>query len=89
MKRLIIKVSGKVQGVFFRASARDVAGKLGLAGIVRNEPDGSVYLEVEGEEKDVDAFMEWCRKGPARAQVQTLDTETAGLNGYVGFRIVR
>ncbi|MDZ4716565.1 MAG: acylphosphatase [Cytophagales bacterium] len=89
MKRLTIKVSGKVQGVFYRATAREIAVQAGLTGIVRNEPDGSVYIEVEGEEGAVDDFVKWCNKGPARSQVQTIHVEAGELKGFVGFRIVR
>ena len=63
--------------------------KLGLAGIVRNEPDGSVYLEVEGEEKAVDAFVEWCRKGPSRARVDSVRIEAAVLKEEDSFRVLR
>ena len=69
-KHLSIKVSGLVQGVFFRASTKAEAEGLDIKGLVRNEPDGSVYIEAEGEEQNVDAFVEWCRKGPPRAIVR-------------------
>ncbi|MBL4736088.1 MAG: acylphosphatase, partial [Flavobacteriales bacterium] len=55
-----IRIEGKVQGVWFRASTRDEAGRLGLRGFVRNEPDGSVYAEVEGEENEINEFVKWC-----------------------------
>lgn len=89
MKRYIIRVSGKVQGVFFRVSTKENADHLGLNGIVRNEPDGSVYVEAEGQSVSLEAFAAWCKKGPNRAQVVTFVMEEADPKGYVGFTIVR
>jgi acylphosphatase len=54
MKRITITVSGLVQGVFFRYTTRNVARKLGLKGIVKNMPDGTVYIEAEGEDADLE-----------------------------------
>ena len=89
MKRLTIKVSGRVQGVFYRATANEIATQMGLTGMVRNEPDGSVYLEAQGEEKVVDAFVEWCRKGPSRARVDNVQIEVAVLKKEDSFRVLR
>jgi acylphosphatase len=89
MKRMLIRVSGKVQGVFFRASAKDEADRLGISGIVRNEPDGSVFIDAEGEPESVTLFAHWCHYGPPRASVMTFVTEEATPKGYVGFKIER
>ena len=70
MKNLKIKVTGKVQGVWFRANTKNEADKLGLHGFVRNEPDGSVYIEVSGDDDAVDAFLEWVKHGPELAKVE-------------------
>lgn len=71
MKKLAIRVYGTVQGVFFRASAGEEARKLGVALLVaRNEPDGSVYLEAEGEDAALKKFVGWCHKGPPLAKVE-------------------
>jgi len=72
-KRLTIKVSGKVQGVWFRARTREEAGKLSLAGSVWNNPDGSVGIVAEGEELQLQQFLVWCRRGPSSARVVDLD----------------
>lgn len=72
-RHVSIKVSGRVQGVFFRASAKREADRLGLGGFVRNEPDRSVYIEASGRYVDVDAFIHWCRQGPPMARVTQLD----------------
>ncbi len=65
--RLIIR--GRVQGVFYRASACERARALGLGGYVKNLPDRSVEAVAEGTAAAVDAFVEWCRVGPPRARV--------------------
>lgn len=89
MKACTLYISGKVQGVFFRASAKEVADQLGIRGIVRNEPDGSVCVEAEGDEMALARFIAWCKKGPPRAHVVTFVMEDATPRGYVGFKIDR
>ena len=74
-KHLIIKIFGRVQGVGFRYAAREKAAKWGIAGTVRNEPDGSVYAEMEGEEEALRKFLAWCRKGPWLAKVERVEEE--------------
>lgn len=73
-----ITVSGRVQGVLFRDSARRRARKLALTGFVRNEPDGSVYIEAEGEKEKLNEFLKWCRKGPLFASVKEVHSESKG-----------
>jgi acylphosphatase len=68
--RARVVVSGRVQGVFFRAETRDRARSLGVACSVRNNPDGTVEAVFEGERDRVDSMVEWCRRGPALAQVE-------------------
>lgn len=87
MKRYIIRVTGKVQGVFYRDSARRVATTLGLSGVARNDPDGSVYIEVEGEESALEEFLEWCSVGPEHAIVQQARHNETEPIGYEGFEI--
>lgn len=89
MKHLNIRVTGKVQGVFFRASARDVARSLGLLGYVRNEPDGSVYIEAEGGETELSQFTGWCRNGPSHARVSDLQIEEGPVQNLGNFDIKR
>lgn len=69
MKHIDIIVRGKVQGVFFRASAKKEAEALGLTGHAKNMDDGTVFIEVEGEEGALRRFSDWCRRGPAHAKV--------------------
>ncbi|BCX87677.1 acylphosphatase [Methylomarinovum tepidoasis] len=68
-KRWHIWVSGRVQGVFYRAHTVEAARRLGLTGWVRNLPDGRVEIVAEGEEKALQALLDWCRQGPPLARV--------------------
>jgi acylphosphatase len=86
-KRFCIRVIGRVQGVFFRASARAEAERLGLCGFVRNEPDGSVYAEAEGEGEALARFVDWCRRGPSQARVEDVETKEEEPRGFAGFVI--
>ena len=83
-----IRVTGHVQGVGFRWSAANEARKLDIKGYVKNLSDGSVYLEVEGSEKQLNIFVEWCKKGPGYGFVGSVKTESASLVNYTDFRIV-
>ncbi len=89
MKHLKIKVIGKVQGVWFRASTKDKADELGLHGYVKNEPDGSVFIEVSGAEKLIEDFLKWVKKGPELARVDDLIVENNDKEYYDGFVIKR
>ena len=75
MKHLDIKIYGYVQGVFFRFSAQEKAQIMGINGFVRNESDGTVYIEAEGEEDDLKQFLSWCHKGPSGARVEKVESE--------------
>jgi acylphosphatase len=82
-----IRIAGRVQGVFYRASARAEADRLGLRGFVRNESDGSVYAEAEGEREALDRFVAWCRVGPAHARVDHVEIREGEPQGRVGFKV--
>ena len=84
-----IIVKGKVQGVFYRASAREKADDLGLYGWVKNRADGSVEICVEGEYRMVQEMTEWCWQGPARARVEAVDVKEVDPAGYLDFKINR
>jgi acylphosphatase len=73
-RRLAVRVEGRVQGVFFRESARQTAQGLGLSGWVRNLPDGAVAAEAEGDEVPLQAFVRWCHKRPPAARVTAVQT---------------
>lgn len=82
-----IRVVGVVQGVYFRASAREEAWRLGLAGVARNEADGSVQIEVEGDEAALETFVGWCRVGPPTARVERVEVRSGEPVGHQGFTI--
>ncbi|HKC61002.1 MAG TPA: acylphosphatase [Myxococcales bacterium] len=88
--RAEIVVRGRVQGVFFRASAQQEGLQLGLTGEVRNLPDGSVEAIVEGEREAVDDFVAWCRRGPPSADVEDVDVKLrAPRNEFRTFLVAR
>lgn len=84
-----VRVSGKVQGVFFRASTREKAKALGINGFVRNERDGSVFIEAEGEEDHLERFLSWCRQGPPRARVVSCEIKEIESRNFSDFVIER
>jgi len=87
--RTRIVISGRVQGVYFRASARDAARMYGLAGWVRNRRDGAVEALVEGEEAAVRAFTRWCHSGPSGAYVTDVQLISEPYTGeFKDFRVV-
>ena len=87
IKHFNIRIYGFVHGVCFRDTARRIAGELGVAGFARNDADGAVYIEAEGEEDDLEKFVGWCRKGPGSARVERVEASEGELCGYQDFRI--
>lgn len=88
-KHLNIRVTGKVQGVHFRDSTKAVADQLGITGHVCNKNDGSVYIEAEGDPFFLEQFIEWCYKGPDRAQVEQVETKEAEVESFQNFIVKR
>ena len=89
MIRATIVIRGRVQGVYFRASAREVARVQRLSGWIRNRLDGGVQAVVEGEEDAVQAFIAWCHVGPAGAYVTDVEATLEPYSGeFQGFRVV-
>jgi acylphosphatase len=82
-----LTVTGRVQGVSFRAYAEQEAARLGLAGWVRNEPGGDGAAHVEGASEDVDAFVRWCREGPRLARVESVQVAPAADTGATWFEV--
>lgn len=70
-----LKITGRVQGVWFRGSTQQQAALLGLSGWVRNMPDGSVEAYVEGEKEIIETFIQWCHRGPTMARVENVEVE--------------
>ena len=89
MKHTNIKITGKVQGVFFRASTKAVADQMGIKGLVKNEKDGSVYIEAEGDETTLSMFLEWCNEGPDKSIVENVAVEDGEVKNYRNFEVVK
>jgi acylphosphatase len=80
-------ISGRVQGVFFRAEAKARARSLGVAGWVRNRPDGAVEAVFEGPREAVESMVRWCEQGPAGAKVDAADVTWEEPVGDEGFEV--
>ena len=86
--RAKVRVTGRVQGVWFRQSTKNTADQYKVTGWCRNCPDGSVEAVFEGEETAVKAILEWCKSGPDMARVDNLQVDTATPTGeFTSFRI--
>lgn len=89
MKTIRLTVKGKVQGVYFRASAKNKAGELGITGWVKNLPDDNVEIKATASEELLQQFIAWCRQGPSRASVHELIIEELPFESFSDFRIIR
>ena len=87
MVRYRIVVSGRVQGVFYRASCRQMAQEHGVSGWVRNRPDGTVEAVFEGAPDDVGRLVEWSRRGPRAAEVADVQVVPEPPEGLSGFQV--
>ena len=88
-KAVIIKIIGQVQGVGFRYNAKGEADRLGICGFAKNEPGGEVLIEAEGEEEDLQNFIDWCHHGPSLARVEKIKISKAPLKNFPDFIIER
>lgn len=89
LRTVSIHVSGRVQGVWFRASAKREADVLHINGFVRNEPDGSVYIEASGQSDSIDLFIAWCHRGPELARVDRVDVREIPAQIFDDFMVSR
>lgn len=80
-----IRVQGKVQGVFYRSSTEKKARELNLTGFVRNDPDGTVYLEAEGPMPAVVELIDWCHRGPKDARVMKVNYAPGAMRNFQKF----
>jgi acylphosphatase len=87
MRRVRVRLSGRVQGVFFRASCAERADELGLSGWIRNVPGGDVEAVFEGTESAVAQMLSWCREGPPLARVDRIEEVDESPAGGSGFHI--
>jgi acylphosphatase len=90
MQRTIsITITGKVQGVYYRQSAREKALELGLTGEVKNMGDGNVHIMATGTQEQLAIFTGWCKKGPPRAVVAGVEILELPLKQFDHFAIIR
>jgi len=87
MTAVHLLVHGRVTGVFYRASAQEAACRLGVMGWVRNRSGDCVEIHAEGDPKQLDQLIAWCRRGPAQAQVTSVDQEWVDPEELTSFEI--
>jgi len=87
-KHLNIKIHGSVQGVCFREYAKKKADELGVCGLVRNENDGTVQIEAEGDNDSLQKLVDWCQHGPSYARVEKIDVEEGSMEGFESFEVL-
>jgi len=87
VKHYDLKISGRVQGVGYRAFAKRTAIQLGLRGFVKNMMDGTVYIEVEGDKDTLDRYVIQCRKGPGWAHVDNVKVTESPYQSFEDFRV--
>lgn len=85
MKAVLIHIYGRVQNVGFRRCALEIANNLNINGFIRNEPDRSVYIEAEGEEDNLNQFIQWCHEGPSWAHVTEVKIADWVVSDYKNF----
>jgi len=87
MQHYNIKISGRVQGVGFRYSARNMAKTYAIKGFVKNDYDGAVYIEAEGDEENLRHFIRWCRNGPSSGRVNEISVEPGEFQDFKSFSV--
>jgi len=89
-KEIILKISGLVQGVFFRAEAKKIADQLGIRGYVKNDPEGKVIIVAQGDDQALKKLEKWCWQGSAQAKVEDVKIKKRSTNLiYKKFKIKR
>ena len=89
MPTISITVIGKVQGVWYRAGTRNRARELGIIGTVRNQPDGSVYIEAQGSDEQLQELINWCKKGTPHARVDEVFITKSIEKDFEEFKVLR
>ena len=89
MPTVHLLIKGKVQGVFYRGSAREMAEKLDITGWIRNTSEGDVEALISGNQLNIDKFVNWCWQGPARARVDTVEVKREAEKSFDGFQVIR
>lgn len=88
MKTIKIRISGIVQGVFFRKFAKENADRLRIRGFVRNLNSGKVEIVAEGRDENVNEFLGLCSKGPSHANIKDINVEEINHQGFESFRVL-
>ena len=89
MKTIRLTIKGKVQGVFYRAIAKEVADALGIKGWIRNLPDRNVQITATATDELLQKFAGWCKQGPPKAKVDEVIVDDLVLEEFRDFRIIR
>ena len=89
METVHLIISGKVQGVFYRATAKKMAHQLHITGWIKNTKEGHVEALITGESESVKKFIDWCRKGPGKAEVEEVEVERRQATSFEDFTIMR
>lgn len=87
-KHYNIRIFGNVIGVGFRYGTDQAAVKLGITGMIRNDPDGTVWIEAEGPEDALKQLVEWCKTGPKYAKVKRVEVSEGHMINYSDFKIL-
>jgi len=89
MKTVHLKITGKVQGVFFRAKAKEIAEFYHISGWIRNMFDDNVEALISGEDEEVEKFILWCKHGPERAKVKDVEITYKEVKLFERFEVIR
>ncbi len=89
LQTISLVIKGKVQGVYYRQTTQEKATMLGITGTVRNLPDRNVKVIATGTREKLDVLIDWCRQGPSRAEVSSIDISDEPLQEFKDFSIVR
>ena len=89
MKTVQLKIKGRVQGVFFRAKAKEVAEVHKVSGWIRNTDDGKVEACITGDDDAVEKFIGWCRHGPEKAKVEDVVVNNINFKEFDRFKVIR
>ena len=89
MRTIHLQIKGKVQGVFYRATAREVAHRLALSGWIKNAGDEMVEAIISGENEQLEAFVEWSKRGPEKARVKEVKILELDPQNFNSFEILR
>ncbi len=89
MPTIHLLIKGKVQGVFYRATAKKIADKLEVTGWIKNTKDGNVEITATGNEEQLKEFINWCKQGPESAKVEEVIVEQKPITSFDTFEITR